>query len=91
MSEKAASCSTDDSVRMAVIALLNGHRDQLRENLDTTLAAKLIYKVVESSTHDTVLYHPELLDEADFANELSQMIMAYLQGPKIASHATVAA
>lgn len=83
--------NSDDSVRVAVIALLDGHRDQLRNNLDTTLAAKLIYKVVESSTHDTVLYHPELLDEADFANELSQMIMAYLQGSKIAVQATVAA
>lgn len=82
--------NSGDSVRVAVIALLDRHRDELRENLDTTLAAKLIYKVVETSTHDTVLYHPELLDEADFANELSRMIMAYLQGSRVLVHASAA-
>jgi hypothetical protein len=54
-------------------------RTEIRPGLDISLASKLIYTLVETMTHDAVLNHPTLLVEKGFIEELTRMVIAYLQ------------
>ncbi len=69
---------SEDSIRTTIEHLLMAHRFQLRANLNIPLAAQLTYKVIEAMVHDTVLYNPQFLDDKDFVDEVTKMVMAYL-------------
>lgn len=69
----------DTSVRSTVEQLLAKSKHELRSNLNIPLAAKLLYKVVETMTHDIVLNSPEMLDEEHYLDEIKRMVMAYLR------------
>ncbi|QBG35440.1 TetR/AcrR family transcriptional regulator [Litorilituus sediminis] len=67
-----------DSVRLLVQTMFEQRRDELRADLNIPLAAKMVSKTVEHLVHEAVLFEPELLEIADFSQELVHFIMAYL-------------
>lgn len=60
-----------------VQAYLEGHRDRLRPK-DLRVATFVIVTSVEAVTHAAVLDRPEALDDEEFADEVTELVLRYL-------------
>jgi AcrR family transcriptional regulator len=60
------------------IAYLEAHREEIRPT-NLPLAARMALETVESLTHDMSMRSPELLDDPEYASELVEMLVGYLE------------
>jgi AcrR family transcriptional regulator len=60
-----------------VIGHLEAHRDELRP-ANLALAARIAVEVVEALTHGAALRTPELLDDPEYASEVTDLVYRYL-------------
>ncbi|MGB0662476.1 MAG: TetR/AcrR family transcriptional regulator [Pontibacterium sp.] len=67
------------SITVKVEQALEGYRDQLRADLDISIATKLIYLVVEQTIHETLLNEPDSIHQEKIIRELKRMVLNYLQ------------
>lgn len=70
---------SSEAVRASIEQLLVAHKQELRDDLNVPLAAKLCYNLVENIVHETVLYNPGNLDSELVTQEVERMIMSYLK------------
>jgi AcrR family transcriptional regulator len=61
-----------------VRALIEAHRDQLRDDLDVDLATFILIHAVESVTHAAVIERPKQLHDEKLAKELVWLVTSYL-------------
>lgn len=69
---------SDNSISSFLEEVLERHKEELRDNIDIQLASHLIYTVVETVIHDTVIHKPHLLENNTMTEELFYLVMAYL-------------
>ena len=61
-----------------MVSYLEAHRQEIRPtNLE--LAARIALETVESLTHEMSLRSPELLDDPEYASELVELLVGYLE------------
>lgn len=71
-------------VEVAIMSLLKhylqvqGEAEEIR-SVEADVASLLLYRAIEAVTHTVVLERPELLREARLVDELTQLVVRYLQ------------
>jgi AcrR family transcriptional regulator len=64
-------------IHQVTLAYLEAHRDEVRpQNLD--LAAFIVEQAGEATIHNAALYCPERLDDPEFAEEVTRLLLGYL-------------
>ncbi len=61
-----------------VVGYLEAHRERIRPT-NLRLAARVALEAVEALTHETALRSPELLDDPEYASELVELLVGYLE------------
>ncbi len=61
-----------------IVSYLEEHRDEIRPT-NLTLAARIALEAVEALTHEMSLRSPELLEDAEYASELGELLLGYLE------------
>lgn len=69
---------SQNSISSFLEDVLVKHKHELRDNINIPLASHLIYTVVETVIHDTVIHRPHLLKDDAIKKELFKLVMAYL-------------
>ena len=64
----------------AVVAYLEAHREGIRPT-NHALAARIALETVESLTHEMSLRSPALLADPEYASELPELLVRYLERP----------
>lgn len=70
----------DAQVMRLVTAYLEAHQRQLRPR-NMKLAAFVAVQTVEALTHAAVLFHPEYLEDEEFIDEMTTLLVGYLALP----------
>jgi AcrR family transcriptional regulator len=68
----------EDEMLALTRAYLDAHRAELRD-VDHEIAAFLVVIAIEAVTHAAVLLRPELLDKRRFVDEVTAMLVRYLE------------
>ncbi len=60
-----------------VVAYLDEHRDEIRPT-KLELAARIVLEALEALVHEMSLRDPDLLDDPEYASELTALVLGYL-------------
>ncbi|GLQ31343.1 TetR/AcrR family transcriptional regulator [Litoribrevibacter albus] len=72
--------SSEESILCKVESALSHYQTQLRPGLDVSVAAQMVYTLVENTVHDLVLNTNDQTKMALMITELKHIVLVYLQG-----------
>lgn len=75
--------SSEESILCKVEGALRHYQPQLRPGLDVSVAAQMVYTLVENTVHDLVLNTNDQAKVNRMISELKHIVLVYLQGETI--------